>query len=259
MKNIEDKTKRELSELFKLDSKYVDRLIKTNKLVKTGKKGISNLYELKDFKKIIETFKQIPYIEIINDILDLIKKYKEHLIAVPQGLKGDVGELLVMNKLIQKFPDNTSILLGGTFPSIDVLLENKKIQVKTFLNRDDYKKHDFNVEYCPTIRKGFKERCDIVILVELYQTEEYRIDLSKTNYYIFGKSDFKHFNEKGCWSGKSKGDFTIWHVIEPLPEETRKKFIENQTRDNEAILFYDTDEYRSVFKRAKDNWNIIVE
>ena len=32
MKNIEDKTKRELSELFKLDSKYVDRLIKTNKL-----------------------------------------------------------------------------------------------------------------------------------------------------------------------------------------------------------------------------------
>ena len=146
MKNIEDKTKRELSELFKLDSKYVDRLIKTNKLEKTGKKGSSNLYELKDFKKIIETIKQIPYIEIINDILDLIKKYNEHHIAVPQGLKGDIGELLVMNKLIQKFPDNTSILLGGTFPSIDVLFENKKIQVKTFFNRDDYKKYDFNVE-----------------------------------------------------------------------------------------------------------------
>ena len=195
MKNIEDKTKRELSELFKLDSKYVNRLIKTNKLITTRKKGRSNLYELKDFKKIIETIKQIPYIEIINDILDLIKKYNEHHIAVPQGLKGDIGELLVMNKLIQKFPDNTSILLGGTFPSIDVLSENKKIQVKTFLNRDDYKKSDFKVEYCPTIRKGFKERCDIVILVELYQTEEYRIDLSKTNYYIFGKSDFKHFND----------------------------------------------------------------
>ena len=74
-------------------------------------------------------------------------------------------------------------------------------------------------------------------------------EISQKKFYIFEQSDFQYFSTIFCFSGKSKGDYTIINVIDIVGEPPPKR--------KEALDFYNTDEYREVFKEALDGWGKI--
>jgi len=106
------------------------------------------------------------------------------------------------------------------------------------------------VEGCPTIKREIiqKKKADFIILVVLYLNKELTKIFEK-KFYVFGKNDFQYFSTIWCWSGKSKGDYTIINVIDVVGEPPPKK--------KKDLDFYNTDEYRKVFKEALNGWGKI--
>jgi len=129
---------------------------------------------------------------------------------MPQGLKGDLGEFYVMKKLVANFPDRNIVFLGGITRDIDILFETKKIQVKTYINKN-FNIYSFNIDMCPDLKSDFKETCDYVVLIQVFLTEQNELDDIKTRLYIFDKDDFDFFNTPGCWGAKHNR-VTIWNV-----------------------------------------------
>ena len=196
-------------------------------------------------------------IRLVNNIyeqtLKLISLYKLHDLSIPFTLKGNLGEFIVRAELLRRFPKNDIQFHGGAFPGADIIVDNLKIQVKTQIKHPPkiFKNGFFDFESCPTIKKSHLANgmCDILILVILYPDDNFACIL-KNNIYIFDRHDFKYFNPRLCWSGKSKGDYTIVNVlkVEGCPP---KKLKEN-------IAHYDTSKYRTLFKTSKDNWGKIT-
>jgi hypothetical protein len=65
-------------------------------------------------------------------------------------------------------------------------------------------------------------------------------------YYIFNKAEFKYFSTKGCWGAK-KGKKTIFNILkcEGQPPEKWKEIID----------FYNTQEYKDLFKKSENAWH----
>jgi hypothetical protein len=194
--------------------------------------------------------REIEKIEnIFVETLKLMSLYKKNNLSIPFTLKGNLGEFLISMELLGRFPDHKIDYRGGAFPRIDVSIDNVKIQVKTqiFPPPRPFKNGEYSFEGCPTIKKITidKGKCDIIALNILYLDTDYST-VEKRNTYIFDRNDFKYFNPCGCWSGKSKGDYTIYNIlnIKGNPPPELKKLID----------FYNTPEYKEVFRSAKDNW-----
>jgi hypothetical protein len=184
--------------------------------------------------------------------LELISLYKSHHLTVPFGLKGNLGEFIVQLELLKRFPSRTIDFRGGSYPSVDILLDNKKIQVKTQIKHPPqmFRNGFVDFESSPTIKKNILDgrKCDFLILVILYPNEEFAT-IDKTHVYIFDHADFGFFDTKFCWSGNSKGDYTIVRVlnVEGIPPKGL----------GEKIAFYKTPLYEELFKNSQDNWSKI--
>lgn len=195
--------------------------------------------------------KEIDKIKLVfGKTLELISLYKSFDLTIPVGLKGNLGEFIIQLELLKRFPKNNIDFRGGSFPSVDIVLEDVKIQVKTQIKhkRRVFKNGYFDFEGSPTIKKSILDEkiCDILILVILYPNESFSL-IEQTNIYVFDEDDFKFFNTELCWSGKSKGDYTIVRVlnVEGTPPEKLRK----------SIAHYNTQIYESLFETSKDNWS----
>jgi hypothetical protein len=185
-----------------------------------------------------------------NQTLKTISVYRELGFTVPFTLKGNLGEFMVAEELIKRFPQSKIEFIGGAYPGVDIIIDGIKIQVKTQVKKEPHKFRggEWDNESSPTVKKRIFEKIDFLILVILYLSEDFTEVINK-NFYIFNKDEFKYFNPIFCWSG-NKGDCTIVNVLyvkgEP-PEKLREK-----------INFYNTDEYKKLFKQSRDNWNKIT-
>ncbi len=195
----------------------------------------------------------INKIELIFDkTLELISLYKSNNLTIPFGLKGNLGEFIVQKELLKRFPNRTIDFRGGSFPSIDILLDDKKIQVKTQIKHPPklFRNGFVDFESSPTIKKAIldEKKCDFLILVILYPNEEFT-KITKTHIYIFNQVDFSFFDTKFCWSGNSKGDYTIVKVlnVEGVPPNSL----------GEKIAFYNTPLYKDLFENSQNNWSKI--
>lgn len=189
---------------------------------------------------------------IFSETLNLIALYNENGLTVPFALKGNLGEFIVQTELLKRYPNSNIDFRGGAYPGVDIALDNVKIQVKTQIKHPPkkFKNGSFDFESSPTIKKTILDdkKCDILILILLYLTDDLT-EIKKKNNYLFGKSEFKYFNSKFCWSGKSKGDYTIVNVlnVDGTPPPKLKEIIDH----------YNTQTYRTLFETSKDNWGKI--
>lgn len=196
---------------------------------------------------------EINKIKLVFDkTLELISLYKSNNLSIPFGLKGNLGEFIVQTELLKRFPKNKIDYRGGSFPSVDILLDDKKIQVKTQIKHPPklFRNGFVDFESSPTIKKAIldEKKCDFLILVILYPNEEFT-KITKTNIYIFSQVDFSFFDTKFCWSGNSKGDYTIVRIlnVEGVPPNLME----------EKIAFYNTPIYKDLFESSKENWSKI--
>lgn len=189
---------------------------------------------------------------VFEKTLELISLYKSNNLTIPFGLKGNLGEFIIQIELLKRFPNSKIDFRGGAFPSVDIVLEDIKIQVKTQIKHQPrpFKNGSLDFESSQTIKKAIldQRKCDILILVILYEDEEFTRIL-KMNIYIFNQEEFKFFNTRFCFSGNSKGDYTIVNVlnVEGIPPNKLK----------ESIDHYNNLTYKELFKKAKDNWSKI--
>lgn len=192
--------------------------------------------------------------KIFDQTLDLIATYKEHDLTIPFALKGNLGEFLVWMELNKRFPRHKVEYLGGAAPGADIIIDDFKIQVKTRINRrEDFKpkgETECFVEYdsCPTIKKSTidDKKCDMIILVCLYMSKDFS-KIEKENIYLFGKPDFRHFDTLDCWSGNSKGDYTIVNVLKVVGTPP--------ARWQKLIRHYSKPKYRAFFDESLGNWS----
>jgi len=189
---------------------------------------------------------------IFDRTLKLISLYSVNGFSIPFALKGNLGEFIIQRELINRFPQKNIDYRGGAFPGVDIVLDNVKIQIKTQIKHPPkkFKNGIFDFESSPTIKKSILDdgKSDILILIILYPSENFT-KIRKKNIYVFDKHDFKYFNTKFCWSGKSKGDYTIVNVlhVEGTPPKKLK----------EVIDYYSTPQYKSLFETSRDNWRKI--
>ena len=187
---------------------------------------------------------------VLEETLKLISIYHKSKLPIPKELKGNIGEFLVTKKLLNKFQDAKIEYFGGAHPIFDIEVENIKIQVKTRFNPEyeKTKNSKYLVEGCPTVNRKTIEEKKVDFIIVLY-LDTNLTEISQKKFYIFEQSDFQHFSTIFCFSGKSKGDYTIINVIDIVGEPPPKR--------KEALDFYNTDEYREVFKEALDGWGKI--
>lgn len=190
--------------------------------------------------------------EVFDQTLKLISLYNRHNLTIPFALKGNLGEFIVAIELLKRFPNHRIDYRGGAFPGIDVSIDDVRIQVKTQIKHPakKFRNGEFDFESSPTIKKSTldKKKCDILVLILLYLNEDYS-KIEKRNIYIFDQNDFKYFSTKFCWSGRSKGDYTIVNVLSVNGNPPPKL--------KEKIDFYNKPEYKKLFQKSKDNWNKI--
>lgn len=227
------------------DERIVNSLRSKNKLGWTKDKNRIKISEDDIVHMLDEMRRKETYDEIISKLRDLMLLFEKNKLQIPFFLKGMVGECLTMKKLLsQQHLKNSIILyLGGTRPKEDIVVDGKKLQVKTQFPHNVIIK---NVECfsSPTISRSTFDFVDHIILVIVQDK-----DLLTSEFYIFNKNEFKYFSEVGCWSGKSRGDKTIYCIqeIKGGLTESAKKIVEK----------YHTPEYRKLFINSKNNWKKI--
>ncbi len=192
--------------------------------------------------------------KIHSQTLSLIATYKEHDLTIPFALKGNLGEFLVWMELNKRFPGHNVEYLGGAAPGADIIIDDVKIQVKTRINRrEEFRSKGeaacyIECDSCPTIKKSTidDKKCDMIMLVCLYMSEDYS-KIEKKNIYLFGRTDFRYFNPLGCWSGNSKGDYTIVNVLKVVGSPP--------ARWQKIIKHYGKKKYRELFDDSLNNWS----
>ena len=192
--------------------------------------------------------------KLFDKTLKLISLYKKHDLTIPFALKGNLGEFIVTIELLKRFPDRQIDYKGGAFPGIDVSIDDVKMQVKTQFKQKPkkYGWGEFDYESSPTIKKDAidKKKYDILVLIILYLNNSCS-KIEKQNIYIFEGKEFKYFNTKGCWSGNSKGDYTIKNILSVNGKPSGKI--------KEEIDFYNTPTYKKLFKQSKEAWSKIQD
>jgi hypothetical protein len=194
---------------------------------------------------------------LFDETLRLLSLYRKSELTEPFALKGNLGEFLTVIDLMEKFQQYEVSYKGGAFPGIDITIGNQsthnlvKIQVKTQIKQPPNKYYDR--ESAPTIKKSIIEekKCDFIVLKILYPDNAFET-IKKTNTYVFGQSDFKYFSHIGCWSGKSKHDYTIYHMLRTISNPP--------TNSNrwKVLKHYNTENYHKLFKSSKNNWGKIT-
>lgn len=228
------------------DKRIVKSLRSKNKLAWTKEKNRIRISENAIAQMLDEMGRKETYDELISKLRDLMVFLKKNKLQIPFFLKGIIGECLTMKKLLsQKHLKNSIILyLGGATPKQDIIVDGKKIQVKTQFPHDVIIK---NVKCfsSPSISRNTFDFVDHIILV-IVQDE----DLLTSEFYIFNKDEFKYFSEVGCWSAKSRGDKSIFYIQKIKGELTKsaKKIVEK----------YDTPDYRELFSNSKNKWERIT-
>jgi hypothetical protein len=188
--------------------------------------------------------------EVLDQTLRLISLYKRSGLTVPFALKGNLGEFIAAMELLRRFPTHKVDYRGGAYPRTDVSIDDIKIQVKTQFKHlpTKFRNGEFDFESSPTISSSTidKKTCDILILSILYLNEDYS-EIKKQNIYVFDQEDFKHFSHKFCWTGRSKGDYTIVNILSVKGKPP--------TKLREKIDFYNRPHYRELFQESKDCWS----
>jgi hypothetical protein len=196
--------------------------------------------------------------EILDQTVKLIllyEKYKKYKLTIPFALKGNIGEFIVVRELLKRYPAHKINYKGGAFPGVDIILDNIKIQIKTQFKPKPwtFKRGETGVvdfESAPTIKKSTfdKDNCNIIILMIIY-FDEARLKIEKENLYIFNEKDFNYFSPIGCWSGKSKGDKTIFNILRVTGKISEGAKI--------VVNHYNTPEYKKLFDESKNAWGKI--
>jgi hypothetical protein len=190
--------------------------------------------------------------DVLQHTLRLISLYKKSGLTVPFSLKGNLGEFIIAMELLERFPSHKVDYKGGAFPGVDISVDGIKVQVKTQIKHPPkmFRGGYFDFESSPTIKKATLDRkkCDILILAIIYPDESYS-EIKNKHIYVFDQADFKYFSPELCWSGKSKGDYTICKVLEVKGDPPQKL--------KDKINFYNTLRYKKLFNESKDNWNKI--
>jgi hypothetical protein len=190
--------------------------------------------------------------KVFDQTLSLMSLYKKSNMHVPFALKGNLGEIWVAIELSKRFENHYIDYRGGAHPEADIWVDSVKIQVKTQIKRPltKCKSGEYDYESSPTIKKRIidNKKCDIIILVVFYFSDDYST-IEKSHLYIFDQNDFKYFKHTGCWSGKSKGDYTIFNILRVKGELSPKR--------KEKIDCYYSSEYKELFQTSKDNWSKI--
>lgn len=227
------------------DERIVNSLRSKNKLAWTKEKNRIRISENAIVQMLDEMRREKTYDEVISKLRDLMVFLKKNKLQIPFFLKGMIGECLTMKELLsQKHLKNSRILyLGGATPKEDIIVNGKKIQVKT---QFPHKVIIKNVKCfsSPSISRSTFDFVDHIVLV-IVEDE----DLLTSEFYIFNKDEFKYFSEVGCWSAKSRGDKSIFCIQEIKGELTKsaKKIVEK----------YNTLDYRKLFTDSKNNWERI--
>lgn len=193
--------------------------------------------------------KQIRQLEeLLDQTLRLISLYKKRGLTIPFSLKGNLGEFIVARELLKRFGYHNIDYRGGAFPGVDITVDGIRIQVKTQIKHKPGKYFDF--ESSPTVKRSTIDdgKVHVIVLVILYPDENFR-EIAKSHIYIFNQYDFKYFSHKGCWSGRSKGDYTIYNILRVLGSPPPKK--------KEMIDFYNKRKYKTLFRLSKNNWEKI--
>lgn len=188
------------------------------------------------------------YDYLLEQTIALIRTYKQNGIKIPGSLKGNLGEFIVSLELIKR--NNKVDFLGGTYPGFDLIAnDNIKIQVKTQIRHKPriYKHGSYEFESSPTINRDTIEgnECDIIALVIINEIDDIP-QLENYKSYIFDRSQFKYFSPIGCWSGKSKNDYTIFNIIQSTGKipNSGKRILDQ----------YDNAGYKDLFKISLNAW-----
>lgn len=187
---------------------------------------------------------------VFEETRKLIALYVSKNLSIPFGLKGNLGEFHVLRTLRKRFPKTQTELFGGARPSFDIVCGGLKIQVKTQVKhpRKEFRGGWFDYESSPTIKKATLEskKVDFLALVILYPVNGFT-SIGKIRTYVFDQSEFCYFRNEFCWSGKSKGDFTIVNVLglKGIPPQ----------KLNETVEIYSTPEYSQLFASSLENWD----
>lgn len=186
------------------------------------------------------------------ETLNLISLYKKEGISIAASLKGNLGEFLIAKEIALRYPTASIKFRGGTFPGFDITIDSVRIQIKTQIKheRQKYKNGSYDYESSPTIKKKIidYDMCDIIVLVILMPSDDFD-KILKSHFYVFVKSDFAMFRNVGCWSGKSKGDYSIMNILDAVGTPTK--------RVQRELDHYQTDKYRELFKSSLNNWSKI--
>lgn len=227
------------------DERIVNSLRSKNKLNWRKDKNRIRISEDDVVHMLDEMRREETYDEIILKLRDLMMLFKKNKLQIPFFLKGMAGECLTMKKLLsqQHLKNSVILYLGGTTPKEDIVVDGGKLQVKTHFS--DARIKNVKCFSSPTISRRTFDFVDYIVLVVVQDN-----DLLTSKFYVFNKDEFRYFSKVGCWSGKSKGDKTIFYIQKINGELTRsaKKIVEK----------YDTPDYRKLFANSKNKWEKIV-
>lgn len=201
----------------------------------------------------MKSSKKIESFELLfAETLNLISLYKKEGISIAASLKGNLGEFLIAKEIALRYPIASINFRGGTFPGLDITIDSVRIQIKTQIKheRHTYKNGAFEYESSPTIKKKIidDDMCDIIVLVILIPSDDFN-KILKSHFYVFGKADFAMFSNVGCWSGKSKGDYSIMNILNSVGTPTKKVKL--------ILDHYQKDSYRALFNSSLNNWGKI--
>lgn len=205
---------------------------------------------------------------IMTDLIFVLwDMFRRERWSFPGTLRGQIGELQTLMRLIEEFDKSKLLYFGGTTPKVDIILDGKKIQVKTQYPdepavRGHYAGYGVEAFGSPTIRVGNRRVLDkedsrnsidkwdrgeverefgfdylILTIIRKREPEFYVFDISEVR---------KHFKSFGCWSGKY-GDVTISCI---------EKVLDSQKAE-EVLNIYQPHVYHPLFERAKDAWHKI--
>ena len=153
--------------------------------------------KIDDFKTLIEANKNI------------IRLYEKNNLKLPLGIIGDLGEFSVMLRLMNE-GKNPQLKSGRS--RFDILLNNKRLEIKTGRFRFEKKKRLGRLAENTQINP---KKLDYLIFVTINE------DLSETNFFILNTEDVNQLPESKFY-GKKEDKKEIFLLDKPYNEELSK-------------------------------------
>lgn len=231
-------------------------------------KGRNRFVDENKVSTMLNEMRDLAKYEIMADLIFVLwDMFKREHWSFPGTLRGQIGELKVLTKLIDEFSTSRILYFGGTTPKVDIILDGKKIQVKTQYPEEPAVKNSYSKKYgvkafgSPTIRiqnrksldeepKKSIKKWDSHIVKRQFGFDYLILSIMRNKipeFYVFDISEVeKYFKSFVCWSGKY-GDVTVCCIEQIL----------NPEKATVVLKRYPPKIYRPLFENAKDAWDKI--